>query len=158
MFLHINNKIFNNMEYTFTEKQLKNVIAEAVKIYLKEEEDAYLYGAKPDGNIPMDMEKNLEGADIQINSAGTIHIEHCETEDNHIKMYDDDERELIINTEDVEKLLDGETVEAELRTYSPYNVYEVFISIAHASDNQRIIRYMRDRQRGDSPIFGGSKL
>lgn len=158
MFLHINNKIFNNMEYTFTEKQLKNVIAEAVKIYLKEEEDAYLYGAKPDGNIPMDMEKNLEGADIQINSAGTVHIEKCEIENGMVAMYDNNGRRLKFKEEDVEKLLDGENVEAELQSYESDDTYDVFISIAHASDNQRIMRYMRDRQRGDSPIFGGSKL
>jgi len=145
------------MKYTLTERQLSSILSEAVKIYLMEEEDAYLYGAKPEGNIPMDIEKNLEGADIQINSAGSIHIERCECEGDTVKMYDANDREVSFNRNDMDSLLNGEKIRAVLLTPDDTS-YDVFISIAHASGNQRIMRYMRDLQRGGKPIFGGSKM
>jgi len=145
------------MEYTLTERQLTDVLSEAVKIYLREEEDAYLYGAKPDGNIPMDIEKNLEGADIQINSAGSIHIERCKSEGDTVKVYDANDREVSFSRNELESLLNGEKINAVLLTPDDTS-YDVFISIAHASGNQRIMRYMRDLQRGDKPIFGGSEI
>ena len=146
------------MNYTFTERQLASVITEAVKIYLKEEDDAYLYGAKPDGNIPMEAAKNLEGADIQINSAGTLHIERCEEKENTITMFDTQDREVRFKSMDMDRLLNGEKVNAVLLAYDGGTPYDVFISIAHASDNQRVMRYMRDLQRWGHPIFGGSKI
>lgn len=145
------------MKYTLTERQLSNILCEAVKIYLMEEEDAYLYGAKPDGNIPMDIEKNLEGADIQINSAGSIHIERCESKGDTVKMYDDNDREVSFGRNDIDSLLNGEKINAMLLTPDGTS-YDVFISIGRASGNQRLMRYMRDLKRGGSPIFGGSKM
>jgi len=146
------------MKYTLTERQLSSILSEAVKIYLMEEEDAYLYGAKPEGNIPMDIEKNLEGADIQINSAGSIHIERCESKGGTVKMYDANDREVSFDKNDMDSLLNGEKINAVLQTPDGETRYDVFISIAHASGNQRIMRYMRDLQRGGKPIFGGSKM
>lgn len=146
------------MKYTLTERQLSNILCEAVKIYLREEEDAYLYGAKPNGNIPMDITKNLEGADIQINSAGSIHIERCESDGGTVKMYDTEDREVSFKVSDMKSLLNGEKINAVLLAPDSGTSYDVFISIAHASGNQRIMRYMRDLQRGNNPIFGGSNI
>lgn len=139
-----------------TDGLLREIVTEAVKIYIKEEEGAWLYGAKPQGNIPMELEKNLEGADIRINSAGTLHIERAEMCGGACCLYDGNDRELRIAPGDIEKLLDGEDVNATLE-YGD-DKYDVYVTIAHASDNQRIMRYMRDLQRGDRPIFGNSKI
>lgn len=140
-----------------TESQLHQVVMEAAKQILKEHGD-FLYGVNPEGDDSLGMEQNIEGADIRINNAGTIHVEKCTKAGNVYTAVDNEGHRICIPVDKVEELMNGDKVNASLETEDGEE-YEVFISIEHPSEFQKFEKFMKDRETDpDHAIFGSSKI
>jgi hypothetical protein len=142
--------------YDLTEKQLKEIVMEAVKIVTKEGKD-YLYGVNPEGDQTIGQKQNIEGCDIKINSAGTLHIVKCTKCGNMYTAVDTNGHRLDIPVENIEEFLNGESIEATLENDEEGEDYIVFITLEHPSEFQTIEKYRKDIN-SERPIFGNTKM
>lgn len=142
--------------YDLTEKQLKEIVTESVKIILKEGKD-YLYGINPEGDSSIGHEQNIEGADIKINSGGTLHIAKCTKCGDIYTAVDSNGHRLSIPVQSVEPLLNGESVEAILESDEDEEEYSVFITLEHPSEFQTMEKYMNDIGN-EMPIFANTRM